>query len=369
MNKLALSSSQERPIIGETLTSLLLPFSLPAELEAEMPPEARGLSRDEVRLMVSSIRTNNVTHMQFRQIGDFLEAGDTLIINTSGTLNAALPAIRADGTPLELHLSTHLPADLWTVEMRAYTENATRPFHEVQPGETFQLPAGASATLHAPYRYSDGQPSWRLWVASLDLPQPLLPYLAEHGSPIHYRYVKQSWPSSSYQSVYVTEMGSAEMPSAGRAFTPEVLTGLIARGIQIAPLLLHTGVASLEKQELPYEEYYRVPAATARLVNSAREAGQRLIAVGTTVVRALETVTDTHGLTYPGEGWTDVVITPQRGIRAVNGLLTGLHEPLSTHLAMLEALAGRAHLEITYREAIKERYLWHEFGDLHLILP
>ncbi len=97
-------------------------------------------------------------------------------------------------------------------------------------------------------------------------------------------------------------------------------------------------------------------------------AGQRVIAVGTTVVRALETVTDSSGVTHPGEGWTDTIITPQRGVRAINGLLTGLHEPRSTHLAMLEALAGRDHLQLTYREALRERYLWHEFGDVHLIV-
>lgn len=348
----------------------ILNFVLPPELEAGEPPEARGLERDEVRLMVSHISTDQVAHTRFRQIGDFLEAGDVLVINTSGTLNAALPAIRDDSTQLELHLSTHLPANLWVVEMRAYQDNpekATGPFSDIQPGESFQLPAGASVTLHTPYTHS--QVTRRLWIASLDLPGPLHPYLAEHGFPIRYSYVKQGWPLSYYQTVYATEMGSAEMPSAGRAFTPELFTRLVARGVQVAPLLLHTGVASLETKEPPYEEYYRVPESTARLVNTARAAGQRVIAVGTTVVRTLETVTDSAGVTHAGEGWTDIVITPQRGICAVNGMLTGLHEPLATHLAMLEALAGRPHLEITYREALKERYLWHEFGDLHLILP
>jgi S-adenosylmethionine:tRNA ribosyltransferase-isomerase len=347
----------------------LLTFTLPPELEAGEPPEARGLSRDEVRLMVSHIATNQVVHTQFRQIADFLEPGDVLVINTSGTLNAALPAIGPDGTHYELHLSTHLPANLWVVEMRGYQEThekATRPFYDIQPGESFELPDSARVTFHTPY--APGK-SRRLWVASLDLPVPLHPYLDRYGFPIRYSYVKAGWPLSYYQTVYVTEKGSAEMPSAGRAFTPELLTRLISEGIQIAPLLLHTGVASTEQKESVYEEYYRVPEPTARLINAARLAHQRVIAVGTTVVRALETVTDTSGITHPGEGWTDILITPQRGIRAVNGLLTGMHEPLSTHLAMLETLTGRAHLEVTYKEALKEGYLWHEFGDLHLILP
>ena len=348
----------------------LLNFTLSSTLEAGEPPEARGLERDEVRLMVSYISTNQVVHTRFRQIGDFLEPGDVLVINTSGTLNAALPATRSDGTHLELHLSTHLPTNRWVVEMRAYQDNrekTTRPFYHIHPGESFELPAGASVTFHTPY--APGQAVSRLWVATLNLPDPVHDYLDQHGFPIRYSYVKEGWPLSYYQTVFATEMGSAEMPSAGRAFTPELLTRLIARGIQIAPLLLHTGVASTEHKEPVYEEYYRVAESTARLVNAAHLAHQRVIAVGTTVVRALETVTDSSGVTHPGEGWTDILITPQRGIRAVNGMLTGLHEPLSTHLAMLETLTGRAHLEITYREALKERYLWHEFGDLHLILP
>lgn len=348
-----------------------LDFELPAKLEASEPPEARGLARDEVRLMISYRADNRVVHTRFRDLTDYLQAGDVLVINTSGTMNAALKAIRADGTELELHLSTHLPADLWIVEVRQPAERATRPFYTARAGETLTLPAGASATLHVPYvtgqRQNEGQV--RLWIATLQTPEALPEYLTRYGFPIRYGYVKEGWPISYYQTVYATETGSAEMPSAGRAFTPELLTRLVAKGVQIAPLILHTGVASLEDHEPPYEEYYRVPAETANLVNTARVAGRRVIAVGTTVVRALETVTDSAGVTHPGEGWTRVIVTPQRGIRAVNAMLTGLHEPRATHLAMLEALAGLEHLQVTYAEALQNNYLWHEFGDLHLILP
>ena len=194
-------------------------------------------------------------------------------------------------------------------------------------------------------------------------------YLAQHGFPIRYGYVREAWPSTYYQTVFANEMGSAEMPSAGRAFTPELVTRLVAQGVQFAPLLLHTGVASLEDHEPPYAEFYRVSEETARAVNMARTAGKRIIAVGTTAVRALETVTDVGGVTRPGEGWTELVITPERGIYSVNGLLTGLHEPRATHLAMLEALTDRAHLRIAYMESLQQHYLWHEFGDLHLLLP
>jgi S-adenosylmethionine:tRNA ribosyltransferase-isomerase len=357
-----------------------LEFRLPRELEAGEPPEARGLARDEVRLMVSSGRDDRVLHGRFRDLPRFLAAGDLLVINTSGTLNAALPATRADGTPLGLHLSTHLPADLWSVELRRPDGVASQPFTEVEAGETMALPGGGSVTLHVPYHHgpagawaasdSAAPVSWaRLWIATLSLPGSLEKYLQQYGAPIRYGYVRQQWPSSYYQTVYATEGGSAEMPSAGRAFTPELITRLVAAGVEIAPLLLHTGVASQEDHEPPYEEYYRVPLETARRVNAARAAGRRIIAVGTTVVRALETVTDEEGAAHPGEGWTRLVVTAERGLRAVNGMLTGLHEPRATHLAMLEALAGRRHLEIAYAEALRERYLWHEFGDLHLILP
>ena len=349
-------------------------FHIGAEHEAGEPPEARGLARDEVRLLVSYRSTDRIVHTRFRDIPRFLEPGDVLVINTSGTLSAAVDVRRTDGMVIRLHLSTHLPADLWLVELRLLVGASTEPFRDGQAGETLRLPAGATATLLTPYRHvpEPGQAaldSTRLWVARLDTPDPLVEYLNMHGSPIQYGYVKQKWPAEYYQTVYATEPGSAEMPSAGRAFTPEILTRLVARGIQIAPLLLHTGVASLENHEPPYEEYYRVSLETARTVNNARQHGKRVVAVGTTAVRALETVSDKSGITHPGKGWTREIITPQRGLRAIDALLTGFHEPRATHLAMLETLAGIHHLEATYSEALREQYLWHEFGDLHLILP
>jgi S-adenosylmethionine:tRNA ribosyltransferase-isomerase len=159
------------------------------------------------------------------------------------------------------------------------------------------------------------------------------------------------------------------MPSAGRPLTPELLARLTARGVLLAPLVLHCGVSSLESHEPPYPERYRVPAETARLVNAVRGWGGRVIAVGTTVVRALESVADGHGAVRPGEGWTSLVIAPERGVRVVDGLLTGWHEPESSHLRLLDAIAGEDLVAASYRAALEERYLWHEFGDLELILP
>ncbi len=369
---------------GDPLSSILDPrplprlapldFRLPPELEAGEPPEARGLARDEVRLLVSHRADHHIEHRIFRDLPELLDPGDVVVVNTSGTMNAALHATRADGTPLEVHLSTRLPADLWIVELRRPDRTTTQAFYHARPGETHLLPGGASATLHVPYRpdqrgADSEKERVRLWIATLHLPEALPVYLRQHGFPIRYGYVRASWPISFYQTVYATEMGSAEMPSAGRAFTPDLLKRLAARGVQVVPLILHTGVASLEEHEPPYEEFYRVPLKTARAVNAAHTAGRRVVAVGTTVVRALETVTDAEGCTHPGEGWTRLVVTPEGGLRAVDALLTGLHEPRATHLALLEALAGREHLHRTYTEALQQGYLWHEFGDLHLILP
>ncbi|HET9112181.1 MAG TPA: S-adenosylmethionine:tRNA ribosyltransferase-isomerase, partial [Ktedonobacterales bacterium] len=258
-----------------------LDFKLPLNLEASEPPEARGLARDEVRLMVSYRDSPQISHAQFRELGAFLRAGDVLVINTSGTLNAAVTASRKDGAQaLELHLSTRLPGGFWTVEPRLPQLAGSAPFHEDLTGETLTLPEGASATQHAPYPADTNPP--RLWLATLRTPLPTHDYLARHGFPIRYSYVSDAWPNSYYQTVYATEVGSAEMPSAGRAFTEGLMASLVAQGVLFVPLRLHTGVSSLESHEAPYEEYYRVPATTARLITEARAAGGRVIAIGTT---------------------------------------------------------------------------------------
>ncbi len=202
----------------------------------------------------------------------------------------------------------------------------------------------------------------------MSLPTTVDDYLARFGFPIRYNYVKEKWPLSFFQTVYATESGSAEMPSAGRAFTPELLSHLESTGIQITPLILHTGISNLETHEPPYKEFYQVPSKTAHLVNSAHTSGRRVIAVGTTVVRALETVSEEGGKVHAGEGWTCKVITAPYELRSVDGLLTGMHEPHATHLAILQSLAGLAHIKLAYSEALSHGYLWHEFGDLHLIM-
>jgi S-adenosylmethionine:tRNA ribosyltransferase-isomerase len=364
-------------------------FRVPPELEAHEPAEARGALRDAVRMMVAYRTDLRLVHARFADLVRYLAPGDLLVVNNSGTLPASVRAVRGDGTPLELHLSTPLPSgrgavdlrrppgpdpEVWVVELRLPSGRDSLPFRHARPGEPLSLPDGASVEILDPYPPDCGPieeraAESRLWTATLRLPSALGPYLERHGRPIRYGYVAREWPVSAYQTVFAMEAGSAEMPSAGRAFTPQMVTELIARGIDVAPITLHAGVASLEEHEPPPPEFYRVPDTTARRVNAARASGGTIVAVGTTVVRALETAADDDGRVTPGEGWTRLVVSPDHAVRAVDGLLTGWHEPRASHLLMLEAIAGRPLLEASYRAALEHGYLWHEFGDLHLVLP
>ena len=348
-----------------------LDFTLPPEREAHQPPEARGVARDGVALMVSRRATGEIRHHAFADLPALLLPGDLIVVNTSGTLPAAVPVATgpADGAPLgaqlAVHFSTPLPDGDWLVELRAADATATVPYRGGSPGQTLDLAGGAALTLGPRF-------TGRLWRARLST--AVVPYLLRHGQPIRYSYVPQPWPIETYQTVFATTPGSAEMPSASRPFTPEIVTRLVARGITFAPLTLHTGVSSLEGDEDPYPEPYDVPPATARLVNLTRQHGGRVIALGTTVVRALETAARALGAgpgVSPSAGWTEHIVTPEpcRRLLAVDGLITGLHEPRSSHLRILAAFAGRDLLGRCYAAAIDRGYLWHEFGDLHLLLP
>lgn len=341
-----------------------LSFELPPELEASEPPEARGLTRDAVRMMVSRVGTGEVAHSTFSTLPAFLDEGDLVVVNTSGTIPAAVDASGSDGVALVVHLSTWMADSHWVVEPRRLVAGSTERWSGSPPPRRLTLPGGASMVLESPYGAGG-----RLWTADMQVPGRMLTWLTVHGRPIRYRHVPWHWPLSMYQNVYATEPGSAEMPSAGRPFTAEVVTRLVAKGVGVAPVVLHTGVASLEAAELPYPERLRVPASTAERVNAVRHAGRRVVAVGTTVVRALETAAGPEGRARAVDGWTDVVVTPERGLALVDGLLTGWHESASSHLLLLEAIAGRRRLESWYAQALAEGYLFHEFGDVHLILP
>lgn len=333
--------------------------------EAHQPPEAEGRDRDDVRLLVSN-GTSPPLLTAFRSLPDHLQAGDLVVVNTSATVAAAIDAVLDDCGDAVLHVSTELPGELWMVEPRRRLANGSSERLVLsERGRTVRL-ADGSVFVHLLRRAPESQ---RLWLAVAADGVDLAATMAARGRPIRYRYVPRDWPLAAYQTVFATDPGSAEMPSAARPFTTELVTELVSRGIAVAPITLHTGVASLEAGERPYTERYRVPAGTATLVNATHSAGGHVVAIGTTVVRALESVADRNGIAHPGEGWTDLVVTPSRGVRVVDGLLTGWHEPEATHLAMLETIAGRQTLVDAYRAAFDAGFRWHEFGDSHLLLP
>jgi S-adenosylmethionine:tRNA ribosyltransferase-isomerase len=368
---------------------MTIDFALPAAREAHEPPEsragsrARASARDDVALMVSRRGADEISHHAFADLPGLLLPGDLIVVNTSGTLPAAVDA----GCGLVVHFSTAMPDGGWLIELRARRGKGTIPYGGGTAGQRIELPAGAELTLTARF-------TARLWRARLST--AVVPYLLRHGAPIRYSYVEEAWPADAYQTVFASKPGSAEMPSASRPFTTEIVTRLVVRGITLAPVTLHTGVSSLEGDEDPYPEFFEVPPMTARLVNLTRRSGGRVIAGGTTVVRALETAAleaaaleaaaletaetgnaETEGtgaertgaVVSAAAGWTEHVVTPFTGVRVTDGLLTGLHEPRSSHLKMLAAFAGDYLLRRCYAAALDRGYLWHEFGDVHLLLP
>jgi S-adenosylmethionine:tRNA ribosyltransferase-isomerase len=342
-------------------------FELPPALEAERPPEARGVDRDGVRLLVATRSDGRLQHARFADLPAFLDPGDLLVVNTSATVPAAIDARRADGTPIELRFGTVPPrlpdGRWWLVELRTPDGAAPLPAGG-RAGERLALPGDAEVELLAPYA---GSP--RMWLARLESERPLDVLLAAAGRPVRYAYVPEAWPLDAYQTAFALQPGSAEMPSAARPFTPRLVARLAAGGVLVAPVLLHAGLSSPERGEPPLPERYAVPATTARLVDAVRGWDGRVVAVGTTVVRALESAVADDGTVEPGRGFTGLVVSPDRPPRVVDGLITGWHEPRASHLDLLEAVAGPELLAASYREALEHGYLWHEFGDSHLILP
>jgi S-adenosylmethionine:tRNA ribosyltransferase-isomerase len=351
-----------------------LDFILPEGLEATEPPAVR----DDVRLLVAfggdvargvadgdgGDVAEDMAHTRFGRLGEFLAPGDLVVVNTSATLAAAVHGERAAGGPVEVHFSAELEDGSWVVEVRP-SGRSDGPVADLRAAEVITLAAGAALAVDRPH--PAGQ--IRLWRARPRVEGGVTAFLARHGQPIRYAYVPRPWPLADYQTVFAREPGSAERPSAGRPFTAELVTDLITRGVALAPIVLHAGVSSQEPGEPPQPEPFRVPAATARLVNSTRQAGGRVIAVGTTVTRALESVAEPDGTVRPGSGRTDLVLGPARPARVVNGLVTGWHAPGASHLALLSAVAGTPLVERAYAEALRHGYRWHEFGDSCLLLP
>ncbi|HXW33466.1 MAG TPA: S-adenosylmethionine:tRNA ribosyltransferase-isomerase [Acidimicrobiales bacterium] len=423
MSRSALADEQQ--VLGDPLE-----FKLPQSLEASTPPELEGRARDGVRLMVARRGSQELVHMRFYELPDILRPGDLLVVNTSATLPAALDG-KVNDEPAAIHLSGPMsepvhhamsepvhravsepflgPFDRagprrigassrdfdqkardvaqnsspgaqksedaaqkrWLVELRHRGDLETTPWLDARPGTEITLDGGGSARLVRPgmTARSSEQRSTRLWEAELSVGSPVLEYLAQHGHPIRYGYARMGLSIDSYQTVFADEPGSAEMPSAARPFTADLVARLVSRGVGIAPISLHTGVSSPEAHEPPIPEWFKVSAETAARVNATRRLGRWVIAVGTTSVRALESASDERGLVLAAQGRTDLVIGPKHPVRVADGMITGWHEPGASHLAMLSAVAGSQLLESSYREALAKGYLWHEFGDSQLIVP
>ncbi|MET9823188.1 S-adenosylmethionine:tRNA ribosyltransferase-isomerase [Streptomyces sp. NPDC006349] len=371
-----------------------LALRVPEELSARVPAEQRGpgLERDDVRLLVS--RGTEVSHHRFRELPGLLRAGDLLVVNTSPTRAAAVDG-RVGHARVVVHFSTRGDDGRWAVELREPDgRGTTRARAGVRGRGALSSAAGAPASAAGALSSAAGGPAGaevllpggarlvleepsstrgeRLWWARVSGAE-VSAVLREHGRPIRYSYTERDQPLSVYQTVFALPSGdgtgSAEMPSAARPFTARLVAELVSRGVQFAPVALHTGVASAEAHEPPYPEWFSVPEASARLINAVDAGGGRVIAVGTTAVRAVESAAGADGVVRARAGWTDLVVTPERGVRVVEGLLTGLHEPEASHLLMLEAVAGRAAIDRGYDAAVRGRYLWHEFGDVHLLLP
>ncbi|MEV0293112.1 S-adenosylmethionine:tRNA ribosyltransferase-isomerase [Nocardia sp. NPDC050710] len=332
-------------------------FTLPPERNATAPPEARGLARDEVRLLVAD---EGLTHARFRELPRHLRAGDLVVVNNSATLSAAVDG-RIGELPVAVHFSTWLDDGSWVVEVRS-PGRTPFPDRALAPGTVLRLPDGARVVLRAPWLPR----ARRLWIADANIDPRVL--MTAHGHPITYSYVPHRWSESYYTTVFGRIPGSAEMPSAARPFTDRLVLDLLTSGVGVAPITLHTGVSSPEAGEPPSPERFAVPAATARSVNDTRAAGGRVIAVGTTVTRALESAADPSGRIRPASGWTELVLGADHPARVVDGLITGWHAPGASHLDLLVAVAGADTVCAAYAAALDTGYLWHEFGDSALLL-
>ncbi len=355
-------------LLQETPTTV---FPEAGEHVADRPAEERGAARDDVRLLVA--RPDGVRHRRFADLTDELEAGDLVVVNNSATVAGQVDVVDSGGRARVLHLATPLDDGSWVVELRTAPDAALAVL-DAREGEPLTAVPGTServtVELVAPYPRPGSSPTGegnRLWRARVS--GPLDRHLARHGRPIAYGYLDHAYPLTTYQSVFATVPGSAEMPSAGRPFTATLITRLVARGVSVAPVTLHTGVSSQEAGEAPQPERFEVGDHTARLANAARDTGHRVVAVGTTVTRALESAVDAGGRVVARSGWTDRVITPRQPPQVVTGLVTGWHDPHASHLLLVEAVAGADLTQRAYDEAVRERYWWHEFGDAGLFLP
>ncbi|KGP71491.1 S-adenosylmethionine:tRNA ribosyltransferase-isomerase [Pontibacillus yanchengensis] len=339
------------------MNTLATSFHIPDSLHAEVPPEHRGLRRDDVRLMVLQKGEKNASHNRFDEIDKFLEAGDVLVVNNSRTIPPVLKGSQGKQN-VEIRLSRKISTHQWEALLLGTF---------IQTNVPIQLSEGLEATISGL-----GSEPPLVTLSFSEGGSTLLDYIYRYGEPVRYEYIHHPWPLETYQTVYGAIPGSVEMPSAGRAFTWGLLSKLKAKGVRIASIQLHAGLSYYEKNRWPnpnnHPEAFAVPEETAKLINTAKQNGKRVIAVGTTVVRALESTVHEQGEVKASSGITKLYIDQHHRVTSVDGLLTGFHEPEASHLHMLRAFMPEKKLIKAYKEALNKGYLWHEFGDMNLIL-
>ncbi len=348
------------------ITSNIIQFELPGHLACPKPTELRNLSRDGVRLLVTT-GSGHVEHTAFSDVDKYLQNGDVLVVNTSATRASAIPITLPYNRKGMAHFSTRVNKHEWLVEIREIMGDKTVRWKEGGEELEFHLPDRAKIMLKR--KFYEERELLHLWIAEFNTGQEHEAYLAEHAQPIKYDKLNEPYPLDFYQTFFSFQPGSSELPSAGRGFTQNLVKRLLKKGVDFAPILLHTGVSSLEESEPPYPEYMEISPASAAIINNASEEGRKVIATGTTAVRAVESAVNEAGEVLPYAGNTNLFIEDSYRMRVINSLLTGFHEPGASHLNMLQSLAGFDHIERAYYSAIENNYFWHQFGDLHLILP
>ena len=349
-------------------TKPLLSFDLPDELSATKPPELRGINRDEVKLLIINRNDYMTYHSTFNHLSDFLRSGDLLIFNSSRTLPASLKTInKGKGKPSEVRLAEHLPDDTWLVLFLFDKETPKNSL--IKCGQKIEFESDLTAVVEKPDSHNP-----RLWKIKFSKTgAALIDIFYMIGKPIRYGYISAPLPLEYYMTVFAIDPGSSEMPSAGRAFTWKMLFDLKNKNIGTSFLTLHTGLSSYMDDDLSAthvvsEEEYFIPAGTASRIRTAKAKGGRIIAVGTTVVRALESSASLTGKVVAGHSYTNLKITGEHKLKIANGLITGFHEPQASHLDLISAFLNPSQIREAYEQAIERKYLWHEFGDLCLIV-
>ncbi len=337
----------------------LYDFHLPEQLIAQTPLEQRASSR----LMVLDQKTGELTHSTFTQIKDYLELGDCLVLNDTKVLPARLHGSKVDtNASIEILLLRNTSGDCW--------EALVKPAKRVQVGTevTFGkgvLKATCLEVLDQGGRILQFQYDG-VFMEILDQlgEMPLPPYIKE-----------QLHEKDRYQTVYAREEGSAAAPTAGLHFTKDLLAELVTAGIKIATITLHVGLGTFRpvsaetvEEHQMHSEYYTMSAETAQMLNQVRASGKRIISVGTTSTRTLETIArDYEGQFSEANGWTDIFIYPGYEFKAIDGMITNFHLPKSTLIMLVSALAGRENVLHAYQTAVAESYRFFSFGDAMLI--